>query len=164
MDKARASIGASLTLIVAVSLLSGPLVGVDLTAPPESGVGSGVGEGAVTATVTSMPDSATLGRGSFGAAAFALSAPPATIDVESVNGQPLLSYRLEVHELGVTHSTTYFLSSTDTGTLTLEMAPYSLSPDRITAEGYTGTLTVGIRVGGDLRRLDRHNVTVEVVR
>ncbi|MFW5918235.1 MAG: hypothetical protein ACOCR0_02005 [Haloferacaceae archaeon] len=164
MDAARASVAASLTLIVVVSLLSGPLVGLDLTTAPASAVGSGVGQGTLTATVTSMPDNATLERGGFGADAFALSAPPATIDIESVSGQPLVVYRLEIPELGLTHSTTYFVSSTDRGTLTLEMDPYSLSPDRITADSYRGTVAVSVRIGERVNHLDRHNVTVEVVR
>lgn len=164
MDAARASVAASLALIVAVSLLSGPLVGIDVTAPPESAVGPGVGEGAVTATVTTMPDNATLEAGAFGADAFALSAPPATLDVEAVRGQPLVVYRMELPALGLTHSTTYFLSSSETGSLTVEMDPYSVSPDRITADSYRGALEVSIRTGEDVRRLERRNVTVEVVR
>ena len=164
MDGARASVAASLTLIVVVSLLSGPLVGIDFTATSESAVGPGVGEGGVTATVTTMPDTATLEAGAFGADAFALSAPPATLDVEAVRGQPLVVYRLELPALGLTHSTTYFLSASETGTLTVEMAPYSVSPDRVTADAYRGTLEVSIRIGEDVRRLERRNVSIEVVR
>lgn len=163
MDEARASVAASLTLIVVVSLVSGPLVGIDLTAP-ESSLDPGVGEGELTATVTSMPDNATLERGAFGADAFALSAPPATVDVDAVRGQPLVVYRVEVPGLGLTHATTYFLSPSDTGTLTVEMEPYSVSPDRVSTDSYHGTLTVGVRTGTELRVLERHNVTVEVVR
>jgi len=164
MDGSRVAVVASLTVIVGISVLSGPLVGVDFTASPAASVGPDLGEGAIDATVQTLPDTGSLEKGGFGADAYALSIPPATLDVEAVSGQPLVVYTLEVPELGLTHSATYFLSPSNTGSVTMTIDSHSLAPDRIGADSYRGVLDVSVRIGESVRVLDRHNVSIEVVR
>lgn len=163
MDAARASVVACLTLILTIMVISGPLVDIDLTR--KGGVMSGdVGSGSMTGTVESMPDQAILERGSFGADSYELRVPDATLTIDSVRGQPILSYRVTIPDHGLTLSTTYVLSANAKGVYTLESDTYSITPDQVSADTYTGELEIRVRANQTVRVLERRNITVEVRR
>ncbi|QLD90806.1 hypothetical protein HWV07_17860 [Natronomonas salina] len=159
MNCERAVLVATVTILLGVTIVSGPLVGVSLTTSEAFDPGSGT----IEASVTAAPETATLERGSHGAGVYYLRAAPIEVEIEEASGQPSLTYELLVTELGHTASSITFLDGDAAGTASLEFDASTLEADRVDAEAYSGVLRVIANDGDGERVLVERNVTVEVV-
>lgn len=159
---ARRVVRATAVSLVAIAVVSGPLVGsVDLTRP--AGGDYLVCEGGTaTVEITEQPGEFTLEAGRFGAGTYTFEGEDATAEVEDVEGCPRLVYRLQVPALGVDARQVTFLSGDDEGTRVLSAPGASVEPDDVGRDAYDGTVTIELH-GDDTRVLYRANVTVEVV-
>jgi len=96
-------------VILAVILLSGPVGGIDLTAPPSPGVGDG------TASIDVLePNGDTLGMtaGRFGTDVTYVRIPDLVADIERVEGRPRVRYSVSVPGLDVDRQETRTVEST----------------------------------------------------
>lgn len=146
---------------VLTAILSGPLVGaVDFTRDDRI---AQPGAGTAEVTVEHVPtEQMCLTRERFGAGRYRLAAPPASIDVEAVDGNPVLRYVVDVPELWIAPTTRYELGAVDSNTLRPRPEPISISPDRVNAASYTGYVRIWLRT--DERTIDRFSeqITLEV--
>ncbi|MFC7075299.1 hypothetical protein [Haloarcula halophila] len=153
---------AALAVAVAVlAFVSGPLVGaVDLTrATPPPGAGQ------ADVSVESVPDGGiVLERGRFGAGRYHLSAPPAVVSVDSVEGNPVVRYTIDIPELWTTATSRYALAGRGGERVQLRPNPLGISPDRIERESYEATVAVWLRTGDRERDLVQRRITIEVER
>jgi len=167
MEPHRIAVYATVAVVVAVAVASGPLVGaVDLTRERTGSgdAGAGVpGEGSVDVAVESLPDTATLDRGAYGAGAYTLRVPDARVRLANVTGQPMVVYKIELRALGYSRGTVHFVTADNAGQFTLGLDRDSLAPDDIDRERYEGRLTVLVRADGE-RIVERRTVTVHVRR
>lgn len=163
MELHRIAVYATVAVVVAVAVASGPLVGaVDLTRERDDpGDAGSPGEGSVDVTVLSLPDRATLDRGAYGAAAYTLRVPDARVRLANVTGQPMVVYKIELRELGYSRGTVHFVTADQAGPFSLELERDSLSPDDVTRDRYEGRLTVLVRADGE-RIVERAAITVDV--
>lgn len=165
MEPHRIAVYATVAVVVAVAVASGPLVGaVDLTHERTDG-GTGpegsLGQGSVDVTVESLPGEATLDRSEYGAAAYTLRVPDARVVLSNVTGQPMVVYKLKIPAMGYTSGTVHFVTAEHEGAFTLELERDSLAPDGIDRDRYEGTLTVLVRADGE-RIVAREPITVVV--
>jgi hypothetical protein len=162
MDRSHVLAAVSVSVILCVTLLSGPAVGVlDLTR--ERVDTAGIGEGNVTVDAVDAPDTATFER-AVASESYYLEVPAARVHLASVSGRPTLSYRLEIHELGYTRGSTHFLDADDAddGWIAVSLERDTFSGDRITESAYDGTLSVVIRYNDTERVVYEEPVTVAV--
>lgn len=161
MDVARASVWGAIVVVLVVSLASGPLVGaVEFTHASENDAPPGSGH--ARATVLSTPDSVALEKGEYGSGSYYLRVPDAVVRLEGVSGQPLLTYKLYIRELGYSRGTTHFLSPTSEGRMEVSLSTDAFAPDRIQQEQYRGELILRLRDDRGERTLAEKNVTVVV--
>lgn len=164
MDGARLVVVVAVGLILSVTLLSGPMVGaIDFTVAdePRNAV---PGTGSATITVDAWPtDGVTLEKGRYGAGAYYLTVPDATVRVQSVEGSPILAYRVSVPSLGLASESLYFLSEDDRGTMTVTIDPRSLEPDRLEQDTYRVELMIELRSEDTARTLAARTVTAPVM-
>lgn len=159
---ARRVVRVTAVCLLAVAVVSGPLVGsVDLTRPAGGDYLVCQG-GTATVEVTDPPGGFTLEAERFGAGTYTFEGEDATAEVEDVEGCPRLVYRLQVPALGVDARQVTFLSGDDRGTHVLSAPGASVGPDDVERDAYDGTVTLELH-GEDTRVLYRANVTVEVV-
>lgn len=161
MARSRTLVYAAVGCILAVTLVSGPLVpAVDFTrAAPEQGT---IGEGNATVEVVSAPDRARLARGSYGSGSYYLRVPDATVRLTDVTGQPMLVYKLRLPSEGYTRATTHFVSAAQAGPYALSLDRDSWMPEDVERDRYEGELLIHLRNGDGDRTVYRGNVTVEV--
>lgn len=156
MNKPPLSVVTVLSVVLLVSVVSGPLVsGVDLSPREYAAVGSG----SATVTVESVPSNATLVA--TGNDTYRLEVPNATVTVDSLTGNPVLVYRIQIREIGLTRITTHFLNESRTGREELHLDPVATDLDDRSAEQFRGELRLILR-GDDERLLYEGPVTVEV--
>ena len=161
--KVQPAVAVTVGVVLATTLVSGPLVGfVDLTAD-QSFSSAGLGEGRATVTDVTFPDRVVIEKGDYGSGSYYLRVGTASATVRDVVGRPILSYELSIPALGNTKSTIQVLSSSDDGEIELGFDEKPFGKDEITADSYAGTLSVAIRYGGEERTVARENVTIEVV-
>ncbi|MEF8977175.1 MAG: hypothetical protein V5A21_13190 [Halapricum sp.] len=161
MDETRLAVYGVTGLILAVTLLSGPLVGaVDLT--EESTCDAPVGSGSATVTVDSLPEKATISKGKFGSEVYYLDVPDGQATVANVSGQPLLSYDLSIPEMGFSAGPTLFLCDGQSATQTLSIRKSTFEEEDIQADSYNATLSVTLRADGSETVVREKSITVEV--
>lgn len=153
----------TVAIVTVTTLVSGPVVSaVDLT---DSGTldGTDLGEGRLTVGDVTVPETVVIERGDFGAGTYYLRVPPATAELQSIAGRPIISYEVSVRELGFTRSGVHVLSAENEGTfeMTLEDAPFG--KNEIRNESYVGELSITARYDGQEHVLERTNVTIEVI-
>jgi len=157
-------------LIVTTAVAAGPVFGIP-SAPTEAecSVDSPIGTGQASVSVTNLPDTATLERSRFGAAAWRLHVNSAHLDVGPVSGRPTVTYKLRVEgqDLGLAAAATAILSRChDTNEVVIEESQYS--PRSLEQDSYEGTIEVtyrGVRGGEDVeQQLATKNITVQVER
>lgn len=158
MNRERVVFVATVGILLGVTVVSGPLVGISLTSSETFDPGSGT----IEATVTESPETATLKHGDHGAGVYYLRATPVEVEIDSVTGQPSLTYELFVTELGHTKSSITFLDGDAEGTVNLEFDASTLEADRVDSDAYTGVLRVIANDDDGERVLVERNVTVEV--
>lgn len=151
-------------VVVATSLVSGPLVGaVDLTRADRTDPGS-VGTGSATVGDITFPETAELATGRFGAETFYLRIPAATVELQRVIGQPILTYRVSIPDLGFTSESVHFVTERNEGTRQLSLDETTIDPSEVTEETYAGELTVNVRSDAGSRTVANGTVSIEVVR
>jgi hypothetical protein len=153
---------AALALAIAVlALASGPLVGsVDLTRATAP-----AGAGEATVTVESVPaDDITLERSRFDAGRYHLSAPPGVVTIDSVEGNPMVRYTIDIPALWTTATSRYGLAGRAGDHLRLRPNPLGISPKRLDRDSYNATVAVWLRTGDRERDLFQRQITIEVER
>jgi hypothetical protein len=160
MERSRVAVYATVAVIVAVTVASGPLVGA--VTVPEGGVsGPAPGTGNATVSVVSMPDRVTLEPGAYDTDVYYLEVPDAVVDVSAVTGKPVLTYSLSVPELK-SRSSVFFLQPGEQGRTELSMDRLSFDPAAVDREQYTGELRLVLRGSGGKLTLYSEPVVVEV--
>lgn len=159
MDRSQGLFAATALVVVAVSVVSGPLVGaVDLTQNPEVAPG---GTGTADVEVRDVPKTVVLEQADFGAGTYHLAGPSASVAVGTVTGNPLLEYVIHIPALDFTDIKTYDLRNTPRQTLELTFRPVELSPKRVRRETYNGTIEIRLQ-SDEFGVLYEGPVTVEV--
>lgn len=160
---ARISTALTVAVVLAGTLLSGPVLGVFTLDGP---VGTDqLGDG--TATVSSVSvdaDRLVISDGRFGTGMAYLRVPDAVVDVERATGNSRLIYRLEVPALEIDTDSTAALASGRSGTHRLRIDDPAFEHEDVTAERYTATVAVRVQSFAVDETLYRENVTVEVTR
>lgn len=167
MDADQALVATTVAVIVAVVLASGPLVGtVDLTPERATDAGADVplGNGTAAVSVVSVPDTVRLDRGEFGANAYAVRVPNATVAVATAEGRPFLNYKLRIETLGHTTSALYEIGDRANDRIALTLDPRPIAPDEVNRTEYAGELVVVLTDDRGRRVLYRGTITVEVAR
>lgn len=149
---ARLLVGA---VIVAVLLVSGPLVGaVDLT-PADRGIGDGTAEVTVERT-----DDPVIDRGRFGTNVTYLRIPPAVVDVHGVEGRPRLVYTVRVPALGFERTATRLVDRP--GRTRVRMSPRAFERTTYDQSSYRAELLVRVQSFETDEVVYRRNVSVDV--
>lgn len=163
MDTSNRIVWSTVAVILVVMIVSGPLVGsIELTSMESSPTTLGTGSAEVQ--IDSVPtDAITLERSTFGAKTFHLSAPPSTVTIEDVRGNPVLEYAIQIPELGFVDINSYVVSELTGSTLRLTFRPIEISPSEVTQETYGGTVTIRLQAD-EFERLYESTITVEVRR
>jgi len=160
MDRSRVLAAVSVSVILTVTVLSGPAVGVvDLTHPRVDT--AGLGQGNATVDAVEAPATARFDRG-FQSGSYHLEVPDARLRVVSVTGRPTVSYTLSVPAMGYSRTTTHFLDADDTDWVVVSLSRDTLAEDRVDGAAYDGTLSVVLRYNDTERVLYEEPVTVEV--
>lgn len=160
MDRSTALVYATVALIVGVSVVSGPAVGlIDLT-PPRADT-AGLGQGNATVDRVEAPDRISIERG-FQSESYRLEVPDARVNLAAVTGRPILNYRIEIEALGYTRTSSHFLDSGRTGWTTLTLADATLSESAVSGTRHEGTLSIIVQSDGNGTTVYERSVVVEV--
>jgi hypothetical protein len=154
----------AVAVILVGTLLSGPLApGVDFTKvrETEEGLGS-LGSGNITISEATLPDSAVLQRGNYGAGTYRLRVPAATVTVDRYTGRPIISYGIDIDELGYSRNTIRILVNESESRLTIPLEEDDLDKGQLEAEEYDAQLTLLTRAGGNETVVATRNITVAV--
>jgi len=158
MDRSELFVAAVVAIVVAVPVISGPVVGVvDLTTESMAGVG----QGSATVDGVETPETGRFDR-ALSADHYVMEVPDARIHVAAIEGQPLVAYKISVPELGYSRGTTHFLSDDDTGWVTLSVRSETFAPERIERGSYEAELSLVLRVNGTEEVLHEGPITMEV--
>ncbi|GCF12967.1 hypothetical protein Harman_09020 [Haloarcula mannanilytica] len=161
MEQTRAVITGVTSVMLAVTLLSGPLVpSVTLASEPEP---VALETGNVTVSAVEMPDTVTLEAGSYGAASYYLNAPPIHVQFSNRTGRPTLVYELTIEELGYSRTTNHFLDESTGDAYELTLASDTFTDAEIQREQYNGTVTVSKRDDAGHGVVATRNVTISVI-
>jgi len=150
---------ATASLIILLTLASGPLVG--FVTIPEPGTSSPPGTGNATVSVTSAPETVALDRGQHGAGLYYLEVPDTTIEISELQGNPILDYSIGIEELGYRRGSVVFLESVGNGTKSVQLERANFEQSRINQDQYEGQLQLTLRGDTETVLLNR-TVTVEV--
>ena len=160
MNTERAVVYGVVGLVLATTLVSGPLVGgIDFTPAPEE---PSFGDGNASIGDVSLPARAQIRSERFGSGEYSLRVPDATVELLDVTGNPSLAYQISIRAIGYARTTTHFVTASDTGTYGLSLEQDSIDPSQVENGTYDGTLRVFLRSNGTERRLGGRNITVEV--
>jgi len=161
MEYTRGVVAAVATIVVVTALLSGPLgPGISLT---ETSTVT-YGEGNVTVSSASIPETATFEGGSYGSERYHLTVPAASIAFDSLDGGPILAYRIQINSLNYSRSTTHFLDESISSPYELTMQSDDFDGEQIQRETYDGTISVIVRDSAGERTIAEKTITVEVVK
>jgi hypothetical protein len=152
----------TVAVVLAVLVLSGPLVGiVDLT--PETRGAAELGEGTANATVVGDPTAdLAITPGRFGTNVSYLRIPPAVVDVRRVEDRPRLLYSVSVPRLDFERSVSEPLNERVDGRITLRMDDRAFTNARIRNESYRATVVVRVQSFEGTQTVYRRNATVPV--
>jgi hypothetical protein len=149
-------VAVTVLVVLAVTLASGPLVGVSLTDDPAAD-----GEpNHISVSVDEAPNDATLVADRHNDHLYHLRADPVYITASDVSGRPTVVYRVEVPELNHTRSAGMFV--TEAGTYEVSFDPSNVDSERVEQDRYEGTVTVQAFDVDGSRVLVERTVTVEV--
>ena len=166
MERSRGAVVTVVAVVAVVTLLSGPLVGIDLTTEPDEGLNSGAGTGNATVRVTDFPEAVSISEGRYGAQQYFLRVPDATVDVTDIDGQPFLVYDVDVTggDMYFGTTTTAFLDASYEGTNTLSIEQQAFEESDLTRDRYNVTVSVLLRSDGTERVIKRERFVTEVQR
>jgi hypothetical protein len=164
MTLLRAVPAAALVVILAGTLVSGPLVpGVDFTRVRETEEGlDSIGSGDITITEATLPDRAVLQQGSYGAGSYRLLVPDATVVVANYTGRPIISYGIDIDEIGYSRNSIRILVNETDSRLTLPLEEDTLDKGQLDEQSYDAQLTLLTRASGNETVIATRNITVEV--
>ena len=159
MSEYRLPVALSLGIAL-VAIVSGPLVGgVDFTRTNTIPEGSGT----VDVTVESVPtDDFVLERNRFVPGRYHLSAPPAVVHVNDIQGNPLVRYSIDVPGLWYSTSSRYELDRHGGGRLVLRPSPIGLTPSRVQNGSYDASVSIWVHSNGRQINVYEDSITLEV--
>lgn len=164
MDDVRAVVLATAGVIVALTLLTGPLIGI-FSVPAEGGLGGeGLATGNATLSEIRFPEDPTITAGQYEAGQYVLRTGDVGVRVSNVTGRPLLSYKLEVEGLDYTRSSLIVLEPGMEGPRSIQLARATLAASAVDRDSYPGELRLILRGDGSDREIAATNVTVTVRR
>lgn len=159
MEYTRGVVAAVATVVVVTALLSGPLgPGISFTETPTVTYG----EGNVTVSSASLPETAAFERGSYGSDRYHLTVPATSIEFTALDGGPILAYRIQIDSLNYSRSTTHFLDESITSPYELTMQSDDFEARQIQQDAYNGTVSVVVRDSAGERIVAERAITVEV--
>ncbi|WP_459195032.1 hypothetical protein [Halosimplex sp. J119] len=160
MNRSRVLVYATAAVILCVTLLSGPAIGlVDLTTPRYDM--AGIGEGNATVDRVDAPASVSIER-EYQSETFYLDVPDARIRFSSISGKPTVAYGLEIPAFNYSRSTTHFLSGDRTGWVSVSLQTDTFSEGVTPGEAYAGELSLVMRTSEGKSVLYNESVAVEV--
>ena len=164
MNVLRAVPAVAVAIILAGTLISGPLApGVDFTQVRETEQGlDSLGSGTISIAGATLPDRAVLQRGDYGAGTYRLLVPDATVDVASYSGRPIISYGIDIDEIGYSRNSIRILVNETDSTLSLPLEEDTLDKGQLGNDSYRAELTLLTRAGGNETIIAQRNITVEV--
>jgi hypothetical protein len=163
MNLERGAVFGTIGVIVLFAIVSGPLVpGVEFAGEPQSeDVNPGVGS--LNVSVVHVPDDGYyLQKGEFGTGVYYLNVSDAVVDVESVEGEPILTYKIKIEELKYSRQTVHFLDDSSDGRMNLSIESDDIDKSVIDQESYEATIIIIHRFRGGTRTIFSKNVTVKV--
>jgi len=164
MDPARGVTYGSVGVILILTVSSGPMGVVDFTKERTENNTEGLGNGLLEVASLDAPDTASLQQGDFGSGNFYLRVPDAVLSIDAVEGRPIVSYKIEISELGYTRETAHVISSESGQRVTLSIQEDTLPPEDIQQDEYSGEIRIVKRVNGESTTALQRNVTVSVQR
>ena len=163
MTDERGLVVGVVAVVVVTAVVSGPLVSaVDLTGTGSFDTAT-AGTGSVDVGEVTLPESGEISAGRFGTNATYLRVPAASVEIQRVIGQPILTYRLSVPELGYTRESVSFVTERNEGQFSLTLGEASLDSADVSRESYTGDLSINVRSDTGSRTVANGTVTIEVV-
>lgn len=159
---ARLTAIATVTVILAGLLLTGPLIGV---VPLGGSAAEQLGDGnATVADVAIATEVFAISEGRFGTEMWYLRVPDATVDVAATDGRSRLVYRLQVPALNVETVSTAPIASGATGPRHLSIDDPAFAPRTIGRDSYQARVTIRVQSFAVDRTVLDETVAVEVRR
>lgn len=164
MEPGRLAVYGTLTVVVVLTLLSGPIVEpIDFT-DDSGGITDDFGNGSADVAVVSFPDSVTLSEGRYGSGQYYLRVPDATYSLSNVTGQPSIVYSLELDgpDKYYTTSQTEFVTDANAGQRRIRIGETVFDRDELRSDRYNATVTLLVRGGSEETVLRERTYDVEV--
>ncbi|SFK67602.1 hypothetical protein SAMN04487950_0529 [Halogranum rubrum] len=170
MNSSHRTLLLTICCIAVATVTSGPLVhAVDLT-PTESeqlepsGLASVDDEaGTLVASNISIPDTGYhLEKGVAGSGIYKVSFPPARLHIESVTNTVMLTFAIEIPELGYMTQGVSAVDADSPRNFTLGTPEGQIEASKLTNQSYPATATLSVRSNGETRTLATRNVTIVV--
>lgn len=159
MTPGRAVVFAAAGLILLTTIASG----TPLWTVPEKGAGQApLGQGTASVSVVSAPERATLEPGRQGGGVYYLRVPDTEVTVTQLRGNPILTYTIDVDQLGYSRSSVLGLAETGGGQVRLSLAQDAMDGDQLTRESYDGELRLVLRGNGEKTVVYEKGITIEV--
>ena len=159
MDIPDVVVWATVTVVVVVTVASGPLVPLNVAGERGEETTACTGGGTATVEVTSVPvESFALSRADYGSEVFLFEGDPVRLEAGDVSGCVRVTVQVELPAANVTVSTVTFI--TESGQVTLE--PQSrFDRDAFQQESYEAVMTVQVD-GEETKEIHRTTTVVEV--
>jgi hypothetical protein len=159
MNPGRAVVFTAVGVIVLVTAASG----TPLWSVPEKGAGQApLGDGTASVSVVSTPEQATLEPGRQGGDVYYLRVPDTEIEVSQLRGNPLVSYSIDIDELGYSRSSVTSLGTVGEGGARLSLSEDALDGTRLERQEYEGQLRLVLRGNDEEQVLYDQPITIEV--
>lgn len=156
-----------LSCFLLTAVVSGPVVGVDLT--PEDRAGGEESSsftgatGSVTVSETAIPgESYTLRPGVTGSGIHKLDAPTSAVSVETASGPVLVIYSFRIPELSYSTDVFRTVDEDSSGQLTLGLQDALVPSNRLENDTYRATVEISVREGSGRRVLEQREITIVV--
>jgi hypothetical protein len=156
--------------ICAVTIASGPLVGaVDLTpTPTDTSEPTGLAsvddqEGRLVASNITIPtEGYRLEKGVAGSGIYKVQFPPARFHIDSISNSVMVTFAIEIPELGFTTQGVSAINADSPRNVTLGPPESHIEASKISNQTYPATATLTVRSNGERRTLGTQNVTIVV--
>lgn len=130
---------------------------------PEKGAGQApLGDGSATVEVLTAPETATLEPGRQGGGVYYLRVPDAKVEVTNLRGNPVLTYTIDIDELGYSRSSVTGLASVGEGTVSFTIQQDSMYGREFDKQRYEGELRLVLRGDGTEQVVYEKPIVVEV--
>lgn len=150
----------AVAFILTIILLTGPQSPLAL-GKPQQGEEKYLTGNASVEIVTAPPSSLKLEQASYTDSQYVLEIPSTFVSVSNVSGRPLLTYKVQMTELGRSELTIAELEPGTNRNITLSHEPVSINKQRVENNTYVAEIFIILR-GDKTRILYRDNVTIHV--